>query len=67
MDVQILGQGKDFRSSMVRNKGVTVLEVNMEHILGRAVEIPCPTCPTCPISLKTSKKFQFICPGTSNS
>ena len=33
----------------------------------RAVEIPCPTCPTCPISLRTSKKFQFTCPGTSDS
>ena len=31
---------------------------------GRAVEIPCPTCP---ISLRTSKKFQFTCPGTSTS
>ena len=31
---------------------------------GRAVEIPHLTCPTCPISLRTSKKFQFTCPGT---
>ena len=30
------------------------------------MEITCPTCPTCPISLRTSKKFQFTCPGTSN-
>ena len=26
---------------------------------------PSPTCPSCPISLRTSKKFQFTCPGTS--
>ena len=32
--------------------------------LPRAVELPCSTCPACPISLRTSKKFQFTCPGT---
>ena len=31
---------------------------------GRAVEI---LCPICPISLWTSKKFQFTCPGTRTS
>ena len=33
----------------------------------RATEIPCPTFPTCPISLGTSRKFQFTCPGTRTS
>ena len=33
----------------------------------RAVEIPCMTGPSCPISLRTSKKFQFTCPGMSTS
>ena len=32
--------------------------------IARAVEIPCLAYPTCFISLRTSKKFQFTCPGS---
>ena len=33
----------------------------------RAEEIPRLTCPTCPTSLRTSKAFQFTCPGARTS
>ena len=51
-----------------RNKKIiNTFQFEKKCLICRAVEIPCLTCPTCPISLRTSKKFQFTCPGTSNS
>ena len=52
------------RNANGKTKGYYLMIVELSLCVKcRAVEIPCPTCPACAISLKTSEKFRFICPG----